>query len=310
MKNNIQRYITLLLLIFSFCSCQAQNKGTSNIKTLSNAEGWKIDTIAPGYVWYNYTNYYAPTNSNQTINVLEVDYKNPKYTIEVVHSEDADSLSSFAIKNNAIAGINGSYFEPSVSFVKVDNHIYREVTIQPDSVSFWKHKGALFYNADTKELSIEVGDNDKYKASSFPTILSGAPMLIENFNPVGETFADKPDSIDIKTLDYEDYRRHQGVRHPRVAIALTENQRLLMVVVDGRWWTSSGMTAKELTLFLKRHFNPQYALNIDGGGSTTMWIKNRGVVGTNVVNYPSDNKRYDHYGQRSVNNVILIKEKQ
>ena len=38
-----------------------------------------------------------------------------------------------------------------------------------------------------------------------------------------------------------------------------------------------------------------------------MLIGNRGVSDTQVVNFPVDNKRYDHYGQRAVNNVVLVK---
>ena len=44
-----------------------------------------------------------------------------------------------------------------------------------------------------------------------------------------------------------------------------------------RWaGKAEGMSAKEVTLFLKKHFNPQYALNMDGGGSTTMYVKGKG----------------------------------
>jgi exopolysaccharide biosynthesis protein len=44
---------------------------------------------------------------------------------------------------------------------------------------------------------------------------------------------------------------------------------------------------------------------MDGGGSTTMWVKNQPDNG--VVNYPSDNKKWDHYGERKVANVILVR---
>lgn len=170
-----------------------------------------------------------------------------------------------------------------------------------------QHEGAFFLDPATGKADIDYGDNASYLASTYSTVLSGAPMLIADYEPVGETFAANPDSLDLRTLDYEDYRRHQGVRHPRVAIALTEDGRALLITVDGRWWTSSRMTAQELTRMLVRHFNPRCALNLDGGGSTTMLIGNRGVHDTHVVNFPVDNKRYDHYGQRAVNNVVLVK---
>ena len=110
-------------------------------------------------------------------------------------------------------------------------------------------------------------------------------------------------------LEYEDLRRQQGVRDPGVAIAMAGDGRAYLGTVDGRWWTSSGMTARGLTQMRARNFDPQYALNLDGGGSTTMVLEGRGVYGTGVVKFPVDNKRYDHYGQRAVNNVVLIRKK-
>lgn len=285
-----------------FCVINAQNTGKTVDRT-----GWQIDSIASGYIWYNYTGYYHDYNCNQTINVIVYDYQKGNRSIEIVHSEVADSLSSFAEKHGAIAGINGSYFEPDVSFVRIKGKTYREVTASKDHVGFWKHEGAIFYDSKSNNIAIAYGDNDSYKNSPYETVLSGAPVLVDNFKPVGESFAYLRDSVDIKALHYEDYRRHQGVRHPRVAVALTEDNKLILAVVDGRRQTAVGMTVKELTRFIVKYFNPKYALNIDGGGSATMWIKERGVIGTNVVNFPTDNQRYDHFGQRPVNNVILLK---
>ncbi|MDY4812003.1 MAG: phosphodiester glycosidase family protein [Muribaculaceae bacterium] len=38
---------------------------------------------------------------------------------------------------------------------------------------------------------------------------------------------------------------------------------------------AEGMNARELTKFLVHYFNPQWALNMDGGGSTTMYYRKR-----------------------------------
>jgi exopolysaccharide biosynthesis protein len=48
------------------------------------------------------------------------------------------------------------------------------------------------------------------------------------------------------------------------------------------------------------------AINLDGGGSTTMYVKGQPEEG--VVNFPSDNKKWDHEGQREVANAIVITE--
>jgi exopolysaccharide biosynthesis protein len=47
------------------------------------------------------------------------------------------------------------------------------------------------------------------------------------------------------------------------------------------------------------------AMNLDGGGSSTLYIRN--ATDNGVVNYPSDNKKFDHEGQRSVANIIYLK---
>ncbi|MBP8067250.1 MAG: phosphodiester glycosidase family protein, partial [Pedobacter sp.] len=41
-----------------------------------------------------------------------------------------------------------------------------------------------------------------------------------------------------------------------------------------------------------------------GGGSTTLWTEKLGVI-----NYPSDNKKWDHEGERKVANVVILKKK-
>lgn len=71
-------------------------------------------------------------------------------------------------------------------------------------------------------------------------------------------------------------------RHPRTAIGYTGSGELLLVTVDGRQrgW-SSGMTLRELAGFMQG-LGAVYALNLDGGGSTTF------VRHGKVVNRPSD----------------------
>ncbi len=84
-------------------------------------------------------------------------------------------------------------------------------------------------------------------------------------------------------------------RAPRTAIGWQSDGTILLVVVDGRQpqW-SIGMTLAELAE-LMRDFGCQEALNLDGGGSTTMVVRDR------VVNRPSDAT-----GERPVSDAILL----
>lgn len=269
---------------------------------------WETVFLEPGLTWFKYHGLVQEQNASQIINVLAIDLDSESgFEISIVNVNPADSLSSVAEMYGAIAGINGTY-ESDASFVKFEDSIHSSVTLGEDHLRYWKHEGALFVDNETRNFKIEFGDTNTYTKSGFPNLISGSPMLIDNYKPVGFCFVGVVKGLDLNSLEYEDYRRHQGVRHPRTAVALTSDNKLLLITVDGRRkGISEGMSAKELTELIKNNFNPKSALNIDGGGSTTMWIS--GYSRTGVVNYPTDNKQYDHYGQRKVRSFILVKNK-
>ena len=84
-------------------------------------------------------------------------------------------------------------------------------------------------------------------------------------------------------------------RHPRTAIAVTSDRKVLLVTVDGRQpGYSSGMTLVELTALLAR-LGAMEGMNVDGGGSTTMVLNGR------FVNRPSDAT-----GERPVANALGV----
>ncbi len=84
-------------------------------------------------------------------------------------------------------------------------------------------------------------------------------------------------------------------RHPRTAVARLADGRLILAVIDGRQpYHSLGVTLPELAVFL-RALGATDALNLDGGGSTTL------VVRGTVVNLPSDEA-----GERPVSDALLV----
>ncbi|MDO8684832.1 MAG: phosphodiester glycosidase family protein [Armatimonadota bacterium] len=82
-------------------------------------------------------------------------------------------------------------------------------------------------------------------------------------------------------------------KHPRTAIGMTANKEMLLVTVDGRQWISNGMSLPELARFMKS-LGAVTAVNLDGGGSTTMSIKGL------VVNSPCEGV------ERTVANGLLV----
>jgi hypothetical protein len=82
-------------------------------------------------------------------------------------------------------------------------------------------------------------------------------------------------------------------RNPRTGIGYKADGTLLMVTVDGRRKRSVGMTPMQFAR-LFRHLGAVSALNLDGGGSTSMWVKGK------LVNVPSSGY------ERPVGSSILV----
>lgn len=110
------------------------------------------------------------------------------------------------------------------------------------------------------------------------------------------------DSAIVAGLDSAGGVAFASARHPRTAVGLGRGgQRLILVTVDGRQapW-SDGMTLRELaTLMLA--LGARDALNLDGGGSTTMVYKPAGSDTLVLANRPSDAA-----GERAVGNALGI----
>ena len=82
---------------------------------------------------------------------------------------------------------------------------------------------------------------------------------------------------------------------------------VLLLTVDGRMEESAGMTLDELCATMK-WLGCQDVINMDGGGSTTFYLHSN-QSDTAIVNYPTDNGKFDHQGERRVANAILLLRK-
>ncbi len=119
-------------------------------------------------------------------------------------------------------------------------------------------------------------------------IIGGAPLLISHGRKI------------------DDYRQEKTIssfltdRHPRTAVGIKENGDWVFVVVDGRFLgLFGGMTMKELADFMFR-LGCVEALNLDGGGSSTMVIEGK------VANTPRGNLEEEDKQVTPVSDAILI----
>lgn len=127
-------------------------------------------------------------------------------------------------------------------------------------------------------VSIKIGGFDWKKVRNS---VGGGPYLVR----------DGKASIDWDNAGFD--AAFATKRHPRSAAGFTSGGDLWFVAVDGRQPMSDGATLDELAAIMLS-LGCVEAINLDGGGSTTM------AVGGVVVNRPSEGK------QRPVANAVLL----
>ena len=113
-------------------------------------------------------------------------------------------------------------------------------------------------------------------------IVAGVPQLI------------KDGKIDITWEQEKTTKSFVEMRHPRTAVAKLKDGKFLMITVDGRTEASGGIGLQDLAEYLLS-LGAIDAMNLDGGGSTTMFLDGK------VVNKPSDKE-----GERKVSDAILV----
>lgn len=282
-------FITFLVLSFAGRTV-AQSEEDSLLIARTT---WKVTPIKTGIIWKQ-AHYQTLYGSSQEINLIEIDLNQP--TIHLGLEGFADTLlltSEVASQMGAIAGINGGFFNVKngggTTLLKKDGKIINCTTLL-DKVDkrTERSNGALQFN-NNKDVSIIAGDE---RDSLWDTKLE-----TENVMVCGPLLLLNQQQIPLGRNPFNDNR------HPRSAVGIDGANKLLLITVDGRNAKAHGMTLPELSYFLKV-YGAENALNLDGGGSTTMFIRGKGTSG--VVNHPSDNKLFDHAGERKVANMILI----
>lgn len=231
--------------------------------------------------------------ANQNISYLEIKNKGRSPVLAIAAEEKVlKTTSTFGTENNALAAVNGSFFDVknggSVDFIKVEGKVLAENRLEKND-SRAKHQQAAIVISNGK-LALKKWDGTadwEQRLTEENVLLSGPLLMLNGMDEV---------------LDSTSFSRS---RHPRTAIGIKSNGRILLLTVDGRNTNSAGMSLTELAKTMK-WLGCTSSINLDGGGSTTLWV--RGFPEGGVVNYPTDNKLWDHAGQRKVANVILVKK--
>ena len=280
--------LSLALLAFFAGGTAAQ---TNDSLTFVNAK-WNKEKVAKGIEWYQYhfTGEEKIFDAEEFVNVLVVDQKKAKRRFALTAVEGKlRRTSQAALDSGAIVAINGSFYNTrppynSVCYLKING----EVIFERSGKMGDRDGGAVLID-DRGRVSVEQGDPDDpqwVSTRTEPSIIGSGPMMLQD----GQR-------IDMGTGAFV------TLRHPRTAIG-TSGNKVYLVTVDGRSKGNSlGVNLNELANILK-WLGAENALNLDGGGSTTMYIEGQPENG--IVNRPCDNQKFDRQGERRVSNSLLL----
>lgn len=228
-------------------------------------------------------------SSPQIISLLHLPLKTLKSSSLVLAYSEAELVktSVFAERNKAIAAINGGFFNVtkggSVTYLEIQDSMVNKLATadgrwsKPDSVL----NGAIVIEKKGKLLIETSRTPEQYHTSKQEAaVLVTGPLLISGSKPV------KLPSTNLINL-----------RHPRTCICTTDSE-VVFIVIDGRSTQAAGMNLHETQRYLL-NLGCMFAINLDGGGSSTLWTRSRGIV-----NNPSDKT-----GERPVANALLIVKK-
>lgn len=274
----MRNLLFLLLLQFLFIPVGAQD---ADSLTVINQQ-WDKNRVKKGIVWKS-AHFEQLFGGKQAVNVIEVDLKRHLKKLKLAGlSEGMKLTSALAQENRAVVAVNGGFFNTqiggAVDFIKIDGVVV--------NVSTNNHPRANAYFAfDEKAVHIIPRTDDNSPEMNFDNVLLSGPLLL-----LDNHYAALDDS------------KFNANKHPRTAVGL-RGDTLVFITVDGRSAMSHGVSLPELSQLMK-WYGCTAAMNLDGGGSTTMYVQ--GQADNGVVNYPSDNKKFDHHGERAVANIIYI----
>lgn len=280
-----------LLILMPFIGSQAQN----NDSLLIVKGHWKIDNVDGLILKRCHFANKDCLGSNQFVSLLEIPVKS-NYRLAFTYEPQRTLTSEQARRNGAVAAINGSFFDMAkhnpICYLRIDG---KEVGINTPQASDSIHRKYYQYGSVALHNGrpvIFIPDSARLAERQLPdsNIMTAGPLLIYK----GKTMPMRKDKTFVTD------------RHNRTAIGVKRDGTILLVTVDGRTKESEGLSLQDFTKLL-RYLGCYNALNMDGGGSTTMYVN--GFPHNGIVNHPSDNFRYDFRGERTVSNCIVVLKK-
>ena len=191
------------------------------------------------------------------------------------------TTSAMASAKGATVAINGDYYG-----ARNEGYVVRNGTLYRSTSAGSSQEDLVIYADGTMEViregdvtAQELVDKGAWQVYSF-----GPGLVVDGAVSVSLT-----DEVDRATSS-----------NPRTAIGQVGEGHYVFVVADGRTSASEGLSLYELATFMTSQLGVQTAYNLDGGGSSTLYLNG------SVINNPSGGGVGSSSGERKVSDIVYV----
>jgi hypothetical protein len=248
-----------------------------------------------------------------SIHVVKIDLTAPGIRIKVTgpggtRETVRQRTREFLEQEHAQVAINGHFFLPFpseeseswvIGLAASEGSVYSGFEKPAQSYALVSYAPALNIDPDNQASIVhydeEAGDPVRVKervtlwnavSGSAQIVTNGAvtiPKYVDEENPDGELTPGGPGS-------YTNANSWYAIPNARTVIGLSEDRQTLVLFTVDRAYGSRGMTLAEAAEMLIRDYGVVDALNLDGGGSTTLAMQNPDTGVGEVINTPSESR--------------------
>ncbi len=216
--------------------------------------------------------------SPQQLFCLEIDTS--LYHLRIVQDKRRRTPGAQGRRRGAAAAINGGFFVTKTCRAIANDFLKIEGEVQPFAGG-WGRAG-IGIDSTGQIVFVQLPadfQHDTLWHRRYRDVLTAGPLLL---------------------LDHRVIPDNNPARHPRSMIGQKDDGTLMLVVVDGRRRKAAGVSLNELAC-IARALGLRSALNLDGGGSSALWIKGQGNV-----NRPSDRIWFVRFPRDVANSLLVI----
>jgi hypothetical protein len=266
------------------------------------------------YQGVTYTTRTETSPRAETMHIVQIDLTAPGISFRVTPSGGTQdtvrqTTLEFLNQQNAQVAINAHFFLPFpstdtaanvVGLAASQGNVYSAFEPQPIAAGYADQSYAIVQYAPGLNIDAANHATIVHRDASFtdnkhvmePVTLwnavSGSAQIVSSGVKTIPTYSGLPSGL-TPGGGYTDSNSWYAVANARTAIGLTQDRHTLVLFTVDKAGGSLGMTAGEVADMLIGDYRVYDALNLDGGGSTTLAMQDPATHLGSIVNVSSDN---------------------